>query len=104
MLPPFKTAFILVNKHELLAGTTFLIRTPRPIRFWSYDKRVLILYDGVHYDPLVLEPFDSSLPIQSIFSTDNASILVQAQEIATEARQSYQFTDVTNFSIPATIT
>lgn len=68
-----------------------------------YDKRVLILYDGVHYDPLVLEPFDSSLPIQSIFSTDNASILVQAQEIATEARQSYQFTDVTNFSIKCLI-
>lgn len=68
-----------------------------------YDRRVLIIYDGVHYDPLVLEPFDTSLPIQSIFSTENSTILAQAQEIATEARQSRQFTDVTNFSIKCLI-
>lgn len=64
-----------------------------------YDKRVLVIYDGIHYDPLVLEPFDTSLPVQSIFSTDEAAILAQAQELASEARQSRQYTDVTNFSI-----
>ncbi|VDI21883.1 ubiquitin thioesterase OTU1 [Mytilus galloprovincialis] len=68
-----------------------------------YDQRVLIIYDGVHYDPLVLEPFDSSLPVQTIFPADNASILGQAQEIATEARQARQYTDVTNFSIKCLI-
>lgn len=64
-----------------------------------YDKRVLVIYDGIHYDPLVLEPFDTSLRIQSIFSTDEASILAQAQELASEARQARQYTDVTSFSI-----
>lgn len=62
-----------------------------------YSQRVLILYDGIHYDPLMLESFDG--PVQTIFSVDNAVVLTQALELAAEAKSSRQFTDTANFDL-----
>ncbi|XP_062609107.1 ubiquitin thioesterase OTU1-like [Saccostrea cucullata] len=64
-----------------------------------YKERIFVIYDGIHYDPLIMEPLDPSLPVQTIFPTNDASVLAQAMEIASEAKASRQFTDVGNFSI-----
>ncbi|XP_064606549.1 ubiquitin thioesterase OTU1-like [Liolophura sinensis] len=65
----------------------------------NYNKRVLILYDGIHYDPLVYEPCDPNRPIQTIFDITDDKILAQAMEIASEAKASRQFTDVSSFTL-----
>lgn len=64
-----------------------------------YKERIFVIYDGIHYDPLIMEPLDPSLPVQTIFPTSDASVLGQAMEIASEAKASRQFTDMANFSI-----
>ncbi|XP_056001492.1 ubiquitin thioesterase OTU1-like [Ostrea edulis] len=64
-----------------------------------YKERIFVIYDGIHYDPLILEPLDPNLHVQTIFPTSDASVLGQAMEIASEAKSARQFTDVSNFSI-----
>jgi len=65
----------------------------------SYNQRVLLLYDGIHYDPLMLESFDQGEPVKTIFPIENDVILTQALELAAEAKSARQFTDTTNFSL-----
>ncbi|XP_019633545.1 PREDICTED: LOW QUALITY PROTEIN: ubiquitin thioesterase OTU1-like [Branchiostoma belcheri] len=64
-----------------------------------YDQRVLLLYDGIHYDALYLEALDPNFPAKTIFPTTDDSILALAQEFATEARSNRQFTDVSGFTL-----
>ncbi|XP_046334695.1 ubiquitin thioesterase OTU1-like isoform X1 [Haliotis rufescens] len=65
----------------------------------NYLERVLLIYDGVHYDALILEPTDPSRPIETKFPTSDEMVLAQAMELAAEAKASRQFTDVANFSL-----
>ena len=66
----------------------------------NYSHRILIIYDGIHYDALVLESLDPSCPsYKHKFPTSDHSILFQAQELANEAKSSRQYTDVNQFSL-----
>ncbi|XP_052782101.1 ubiquitin thioesterase OTU1-like [Mya arenaria] len=65
----------------------------------DYKERVLLIYDGIHYDPLVLEPLVPGDAIHTVFKTNDANILSQAIEIGNEAKQARQFTDVGNFTL-----
>lgn len=52
----------------------------------GFGSRSLLLYDGIHYDPLVL--FDShGNMVQSVFPVSDEHILVSALQIATDANQ-----------------
>ncbi|KAK3101569.1 hypothetical protein FSP39_004541 [Pinctada imbricata] len=64
-----------------------------------YNERILVIYDGIHYDPLFLEPLVPGEPVNTKFSIHDASVLAQAMEIASEAKASRQYTDVANFSL-----
>ena len=64
-----------------------------------YKERIFVIYDGIHYDPLIMEPLEPSQSIQTVFPTSDAAVLGQAMEIASEAKASRQYTDVANFSI-----
>ncbi|XP_043250943.1 yod1 deubiquitinase [Colletes latitarsis] len=63
-----------------------------------YAQRVFLIFDGIHYDPLYLEPLDGS-SIQTIFPTEDERILLEAAELAREAKSSRQFTDVQKFTL-----
>lgn len=63
-----------------------------------YDQRVFLIFDGIHYDPLYLEPLDGG-SIQTIFPTKDTRILFEAAELAREAKSSRQFTDVKRFTL-----
>ncbi|CAH1784415.1 unnamed protein product [Owenia fusiformis] len=65
----------------------------------NYPRRILIVYDGIHYDPLVLDSMDDITPVETVFSCSNNAILAQATEMAAEAKSSRQFTDVQGFTI-----
>lgn len=64
-----------------------------------YSQRMLLLYDGLHYDPLKFQPLDDNQPIQTLFSTENIEVLTLAEELAKEAKQSHQFTDIKTISM-----
>lgn len=65
----------------------------------NYSRRILVIYDGIHYDPLIMEPLIPGDDLQSIFSTEDQNVLAQAMEIANEAKASRQFTDVGKFTL-----
>nr|CAH0099488.1 unnamed protein product [Daphnia galeata] len=66
----------------------------------NYGQRILLIYDGIHYDPLYLEPFDASgSSNKTLFQTSDTAVLQQAEELAAEARASHQFTDVNRFTL-----
>lgn len=79
------------------------IRTGRIDRFGedcAYPQRVFIIYDGIHFDPLYLQTnIHEPDNIQTKFSTKNDAIMVQALELADEAKKAKQFTDVANFKL-----
>ncbi|KAG5899169.1 hypothetical protein JTB14_029003 [Gonioctena quinquepunctata] len=64
----------------------------------NYPHRVFLMFDGIHYDPLYLEPLDGG-KIRTIFQTDDDKILREAQQLAYEAKSSRQFTDVDKFTL-----
>ncbi len=47
----------------------------------GYSNRALLLYDGIHYDPLLIEGGDR-ITVQSLFPTSDETILVEAVQIA----------------------
>lgn len=65
----------------------------------NYSKRVLLIYDGVHYDPLVMEPLVPDESLTTIFSTRDETVLAQAMEIANEAKAARQYTDTGKFTL-----
>lgn len=62
-----------------------------------YDYRVIVMYDGIHYDPIYMETFEGENIY--IFPSSDDSVLYQAKEMATEAKQSGQFTDTNVFRL-----
>lgn len=63
-----------------------------------YAQRVFLIFDGIHYDPVYLEPLDGG-SIQTIFSKEDDKLLLQALELAKEAKSSHQFTDVQKLTL-----
>lgn len=59
-----------------------------------YPQRMLLLYDGLHYDPIKFQPLNDDHPVQTLFSSDNIEVLNLAVELAKEAKQSHQYTDL----------
>lgn len=68
-----------------------------------YPQRMLLLYDGLHYDPLKFQPLDDSQAIQTLFSTENLEVLALAEELAKEAKQSHQFTDIKTITMKCAV-
>lgn len=65
----------------------------------DYRNRVMVIYDGIHYDPLHKVVPGSDAPPQTIFSTLDHTVLVEAMELAEDARRNRQFTDVNQFTL-----
>ncbi|XP_045614111.1 ubiquitin thioesterase OTU1 [Procambarus clarkii] len=62
-----------------------------------YDYRMIVMYDGIHYDPIYMETFEGDSAF--IFPSSDDSILDQAKEMAIEAKQSGQYTDTNAFQL-----
>ena len=78
------------------------IRTGRIDRFGedcAYLQRVFIIYDGIHFDPLYLQPLDNDLEIRTKFSTKDESVMHQALELASESKKAKEYTDVLNLKL-----
>ncbi|XP_065350856.1 ubiquitin thioesterase Otu1 isoform X2 [Cloeon dipterum] len=64
----------------------------------KYATRAFLIYDGIHYDPLYLEPYDGGA-IKMIFPTTDEEVLDQARVLAQESKSSRQFTNVHEFTV-----
>ncbi|XP_070558327.1 ubiquitin thioesterase OTU1-like [Ptychodera flava] len=65
----------------------------------NYPNRLLVLYSGIHYDPLVLETGDPSQPAQTVFPTTDDTVLAKALSLAEEERRQKQYTDLARFRL-----
>ncbi|KAJ8948379.1 hypothetical protein NQ314_008418, partial [Rhamnusium bicolor] len=68
----------------------------------GYPHRVFLMFDGIHYDPLYMEPLDGS-KIQTIFPSEDERVLREAEQLAQEAKSSRQYTDVEKFTLKCMI-
>ncbi|CAM6095225.1 unnamed protein product [Calypogeia fissa] len=69
------------------------------------DERVMVIYDGLHYDALAMTPFEEA-PLevdQTIFNVDkNGQIGIAsklAQQLVADAHRARKFTDTGNFTL-----
>ena len=60
----------------------------------GYAERALLIYDGIHYDPLVMEGLGGTFT-QKIFPITDDSVLVMASHLAREAQQVHVHVDAT---------
>ena len=84
---------------EMVAIDTQNVRLNRFGEDRNYSTRLLLIYDGIHYDPLVMELFDPNQSLKTIFPSSDDHVLVAGLEIAKECKASRQYTDVQNFTL-----
>ncbi|KAG7274904.1 hypothetical protein CRUP_036797 [Coryphaenoides rupestris] len=95
----------ILAKHygcEICVVDTQTLRVDRFGEDAGYRQRALLLYDGIHYDPLQRETPGAGTdapPPQTLFAATDDVILAQALELAEEARRRRQFTDVNGFAL-----
>lgn len=93
----------ILSKHyriEIVAVDTQNVRLNRFGEDKNYSQRILLIYDGIHYDPLMLELNCNGETVRhTIFSSSQDEILAMALQLANEAKASRQYTDVQNFSL-----
>ncbi|KAG6960535.1 hypothetical protein JG687_00008177 [Phytophthora cactorum] len=67
----------------------------------GFTQRLFLLYDGIHYDLVVEAPSITASESQDVtlFAINNFSKVERASEVAVEAHQKHEFTDVSRFSI-----
>lgn len=65
----------------------------------KYPTRILLIYDGIHYDALYFELVGNEDQPITVFTSENLDLLSMALEMASEAKQKGQYTDVKNFKL-----
>jgi len=85
--------------------TVFDIQTQRIDKYGEgcgYRQRVMLIYDGIHYDPLALTYpglEDDEVIDQTVFPVTDDISLVKAHNVASEAHKKRQFTNVAKFTL-----
>ncbi|POM78476.1 OTU ovarian tumor protein-like cysteine protease [Phytophthora palmivora] len=67
----------------------------------GFTQRMFLLYDGIHYDLVVETPSATASESQDVtlFAINDFSKVERASEVAVEAHQKHEFTDVSRFNI-----
>jgi len=92
----------ILSRHFAIEIAVVDTQTGRVDRFGEAEKypyRVFVIYNGIHYDPLVMQRVDGSGAVTTRFATTDDAALLQAMEIGAEAKSSRQFTDVGKFKL-----
>lgn len=87
----------LLGKKKFWLSSLMVLDNPNPVWsfsthcLWSgedhcYSTRALLLYDGVHYDPLLIEGAGGDI-VQTVFPVTDDSVLIEAVQIAKYAFQ-----------------
>ena len=79
---------------EIVAVDTQNIRINRFGEDKSYPYRIFLIFDGIHYDPLVLESNDVNNPHQTKFDSNDEEVIDLALEFARISKANHQYTDL----------
>lgn len=60
----------------------------------NYPRRIFLIFDGIHYDPLVVHSNDMDNPLQTNFSSDDIIVIEMALDVARKAKAKHQYTDL----------
>jgi ubiquitin thioesterase OTU1 len=63
----------------------------------NFPSRMVLIYDGIHYDPLYYSAVDGST--QTVHPTSDTSILDKARVTAEEAKAAHNYTDTAGFTL-----
>jgi len=63
----------------------------------NFPSRMVLIYDGIHYDPLYYSASDGST--QTVHPTSDSSILEKAKVTAEEAKAAHNYTDTAGFTL-----
>lgn len=89
----------VLSRHFRLEIAVVDVQTTRIDRFGEdegHAQRILLLYDGIHYDPLARR---SDAGLITKFPVSDFAVLEAALEMATQARAERQFTDTSSFRL-----
>tara|TARA_B100001248_G_C27375220_1_gene453891 strand:+ start:77 stop:682 length:606 start_codon:yes stop_codon:yes gene_type:complete len=64
----------------------------------KYPQRIYVLYNGVHYDPLVMAVNESSLDDISIFESDDHETLIQMQNYCKSFKDKGDYVDISKMN------
>lgn len=83
---------------EIVAVDTQNIRLNRFGEDKCYPNRIFLIFDGIHYDPLVMESSNSN-KFQSIFSSNDMTVIEKALEFARIAKSNHLYTDLKKMTL-----
>lgn len=63
----------------------------------NFPSRMVLIYDGIHYDPLYYSAPDGTT--QTVHPTSDSSILEKAKVTAEEAKAAHNYTDTAGFTL-----
>ena len=96
----------ILSKHFRREIAAYDIQTQRCDVYGSgegYTERTMVLYDGLHYDAMVLAyegaPHDMDITIHSAVGTEAEAAERKARVVVAKAHAARQFTDTANFSL-----
>ena len=69
--------------------------------YGSFPSRIMVLYDGIHYDALAycLDPCLPEAEDQTIFNSNDVLVMERAQQLCQEQHQAKAFTDTSRFTL-----
>eukprot|EP00762_Andalucia_godoyi_P006020 ANDGO_00052.mRNA.1 Ubiquitin thioesterase OTU1 len=94
----------ILAKHFQVEICAWDIRTAQPLVFGEaagYVERVYLLYDGIHYDALVMNPVQDG-PVDfdiSVFDPEDTYTFGALQQLVQRLKDNGQFTDVAGFTL-----
>jgi len=63
----------------------------------NFPTRMVLIYDGIHYDPLYYQAPGGS--VETVYNTSDDSILDKAKMTAEEAKAAHNYTDTAGFTL-----
>ena len=84
---------------EIVAVDTQNLRLNRFGEDKAYPYRIFLIFDGIHYDPLLCECPDINNPTQTKFASTDDEVVEMALEYARVAKEKHQFTDLKRMSL-----
>lgn len=93
----------VLSEHYKVELNVVDIQTLRIDRFGEdkgFPTRAFLLYDGIHYDPLVRSGGGGvASPQQGVFPIGDSAVVQEALEIARKAKKARHYTDISQFAL-----
>ena len=84
---------VQIHAIDIMTGVVYKYNEDR------FTQKIMVLYDGIHYDPLYWDCAIDGLPKQTVFQSDEITVHNAAVELARKLRVAREYTDTGSFKI-----